>query len=75
MNGCRRRLRSRAIGRQPEAAKQRKADVGFSMATPVGRVQGQDKFTGTPVQVRTLAVLYPNACMSDCRGYGHRVDG
>jgi len=38
-----------------------KADVGFSMADAGwDAYKGQDKFTGTPVQVRTLAVLYPN---------------
>ncbi|MCX7891683.1 MAG: TAXI family TRAP transporter solute-binding subunit [Burkholderiales bacterium] len=38
-----------------------KADVGFSMADAGwDAYKGQDKFTGAPVPVRTLAVLYPN---------------
>ncbi len=38
-----------------------KADVGFSMADAGwDAYKGQDKFTGSPVAVRTLAVLYPN---------------
>ncbi len=38
-----------------------RADVGFSMVdAAVDAMNGQDKFKGSPMKVRALAVLYPN---------------
>ncbi len=39
----------------------KRADIAFSMADAgLDALKGQDKFTGKPVDVRTLMVLYPN---------------
>lgn len=38
-----------------------RADIGFSQVdAAVDAINGQDKFKGSPVKVRALAVLYPN---------------
>jgi len=38
-----------------------KSEVGFSMVDAgLDALKGEDKFKGAPIQVRTLAVLYPN---------------
>ena len=52
----------RRLGRQPAAHRHRQA-VHRAHAWPTRRstrYKGQDKFTGKPVPVRTLMVLYPN---------------
>jgi uncharacterized protein len=38
-----------------------KSEIGFSMVDAgLDAVRGEDRFKGNPIQVRTLAVLYPN---------------
>ena len=38
-----------------------KSEIGFSMVDAgLDAMRGEDKFKGNPIQVRTLAVLYPN---------------
>ena len=51
----------RRLGRQPQAGRLGKPYIAFTMADAAqDALQGQDKFKGTKVPLKTLMVLYPN---------------
>ena len=67
----------RQLRRQPQIDRSQQGELALSMVdAALDALKGQDKFKGTPQEVRTLMVLYPNRMhVVSIEGAWRREDG